>query len=188
MKPSDSGNGLSNGHSEQTGPINPGLLTLRTAEVVQLLDENGRPLRESTVDQVNGHGRTSRIRRLIVHLDPNAFKVDVELKQKGRPDIYESINVIVYRNQRENNFQKILETMQSLALSDVPLPDWLQQVFLGYGDPASATHARLATRLDAVNLRDTFIDWEHIVESFPGRVGASIILLCARMLIFGSEN
>ena len=162
---------LTNGHSAPRIPQDSlGILTLRTAEVVQILDENGRPIREPVGDQVNGYGRRPRIRRLIVNLDPAAFKADSDLKVKGRPDVYESINVVVRRNQRENNFKKQLETIQSLALSDVPVPAWLQDVFLGIGDPTSASHTRLTNQLEAVNFQDTFCDWNHLVESFPHMV------------------
>lgn len=160
---------LTNGHSKQSREEAPGLLALRTAEVVQLLDENGRSIREPGPDQTNGYVSRPRIRRLIVNLDPSAFKADGELKEKGRSDVYESLNVIVRRNQRENNFKKILETIQSLALSDVHVPAWLQEVFLGYGDPASATYARLSNQLKAIDFRDTFVDWKHLVDSFPGK-------------------
>lgn len=160
---------LTNGHSKQNGEEKSGLLALRTAEVVQLLDENGRSIREPRPEQTNGYGSRPRIRRLIVNLDPLAFKADGELKEKGRPDVYENLNVIVRRNQRANNFKKILETIQSLALSDVPVPAWLQEVFLGYGDPASATYARLSNKLKTIDFRDTFVDWQHLVDSFPGK-------------------
>ena len=161
---------LTNGHSKQGGEEASGLLALRTAEVVNLLDENGRSIREPRPDNMNGYGNSARIRRLIVNLDPSAFKADGELREKGRPDVYESLNVVVRRNQRENNFKKILETIQNLALSDVPVPAWLQEVFLGYGDPASATYARLSNQLKAIDFRDTFVDWQHLVDSFPGKV------------------
>ena len=177
VKPLEDSSSLTDGHSAEKRPQTSGLLTLRTAEVVQLLDENGRLIREPPPNQVNGYGSRPRIRRLIVHLDPVSFKADAELKGEGRPDFYESINIIVRRNQRENNFKKILETIQSLALSDVPVPAWLQEVFLGYGDPASATYTRLANKLKAVDFRDTFIDWQHLVESFPGKVGLALISL-----------
>ena len=176
VKPSEDSGSLTNGHSAQKSLQTSGLLTLRTAEVVQLLDEGGRSLREPPPDQVNGYGSRSRTRRIIVHLDPTAFKADVELKEKGGSDVYKSINVIVRRNQRENNFKKILETIRSLTLSEVPVPAWLQEVFLGYGDPASATYTRLANQLGALDFRDTFIDWEHLVESFPKRVGRPTLL------------
>ena len=162
--------GLTNGHSKQSGEEAPEFLALRTAEVVQTLDESGRSIREPRPDQINGYGSRPRLRRLIVNLDPLAFKIDGERKEKGRPDVYESLNVIVRKNQRENNFKQILETIQSLALSDVPAPAWLQEVFLGYGDPTSATYNRLPNQLKAIDFRDTFIDWQHLVDSFPGRV------------------
>ena len=168
--PTEASRNLTNGHSKESIKEASGLLALRTAEVVQLLAENGRPIREPRPDQTNGYGSGPRIRRLIVNLDPSAFKADGKLKEKGRPDVYESLNVIVRRNQRENNFKKILETMQSLALSDVPVPTWLQDVFLGYGDPSSATYARLSNQLKTIDFQDTFVDWQHLLDSFPGKV------------------
>ena len=170
VDPEESSRRLTNGHSKQKDHEASGLLALRTAEVVQLLEEDGRSIREPQPDQINGYGRRPRIRRLIVNLDPFAFKADSELKEKGKPDVYESLNVIVRRHQRENNFKQILETIQNLALSDVPVPAWLQEVFLGYGDPASATYARLSNQLKVVDFRDTFVDWQHLVDSFPGKV------------------
>ena len=161
---------LTNGHTAQSSAQASGLLVLRTAEVVQLLDENGRVLREPQPGQANGYGNKSRIRRLIVNLDATAFMADSELKESGGADVYESINVIVRRSKRENNFKKVLETIKSLALSDLPMPAWLQEVFLGYGDPTSATFTQLANRLKFVDFRDTFVDWQHLIHSFPGKV------------------
>lgn len=171
VKPTIDHRKLTNGHTAQTiSQDSSGLVSLRTAEIVQILDESGRPIREPRPEQVNGYGHRPRIRRLIVNLDPGAFMADSELKEKGKPDVYESMNIIVRRNQRENNFKKQLETIQSLALSDVPVPSWLQEVFLGIGDPASASYTRLANQLRAVDFRDTFLDWDHLVESFPDKV------------------
>lgn len=121
--------------------------------------------------QTNGHSRKPRLRRLLVNLDAAEYRLDNERKSEGMPDVYDSINVIVRRKGRENNFKKILETIQSLALADVPIPAWLQEVFLGYGDPTSATYTRLANRLKAVDFRDTFVDWQHLVDCLPGEVG-----------------
>ena len=107
---------------------------------------------------------------MIVHLDAAEYKLDSDRKADGGQDAYESINLIVRRKGRENNFCKILKTIQGLALSDVPIPTWFQEVFLGYGDPAGATFPRLVNRLKAVDFRDTFLDWQHLVESLPGKV------------------
>ena len=70
----------------------------------------------------------------------------------------------------ENNFKSILESIKRLTLSDVPTPSWLRDVFLGYGDPANATYHRLSNRLKSVDFRDTFLDWQHLIESFPGKI------------------
>jgi intron-binding protein aquarius len=88
---------------------------------------------------------------------------------EGRPNVYEHINLIVRRKGRENNFLPILESIKRLTLSDIPAPSWLQEVFLGYGDPASATYKRLPNRLNKIDFRDTFLDWQHLIESMPGK-------------------
>ncbi|KAL3475305.1 P-loop containing nucleoside triphosphate hydrolase protein [Aspergillus californicus] len=146
----------------------PGIVHLRTAIVVQVLDENGRPLREPTLSQANGFKSRPRIRRLLVNLDSAAFQSDKDRITQGKPDIYPLINVIARRKGRENNFKSILETMQKLIVSDVTLPPWIQDIFLGYGDPAGARYTELPNRLRSVDFRDTFLNWQHLVESFPG--------------------
>ncbi|KAG2417127.1 hypothetical protein HFD88_008345 [Aspergillus terreus] len=146
----------------------PSLTHLRTAEIVQVLDENGRPLREPVSGQANGHRSRPRVRRLLVNLDAAAFKADKDRTAMGKPDIYPFINVIARRKGRENNFKSILETMQRLIVSDITLPSWIQDIFLGYGDPASARYTELPNRLKSVDFRDTFLNWQHLVESFPG--------------------
>lgn len=147
-----------------------GLKILRAAEVVQVLDENGRMIRDMPNNQINGYGSRPRLRRLIVRLDAVAYKADNSSKIDGKPDVYESINVIMRRKGRENNFKKILETIKNLTLTDVPIPFWLEDVFLGFGDPAGATYTRLENRIKTIDLKDTFLDWQHLTESLPGKV------------------
>ncbi|KKK23443.1 DEAD helicase superfamily protein [Aspergillus ochraceoroseus] len=156
------------GLKDLTTPQTPGIVHLRTAEIVQVLDENGRPVREPSSGQANGHKSRPRIRRLLVNLDPSAFKADKDRTLQGKPDIYPLINVIARRRGRENNFKSILETMQRLIVSDITLPPWIQDIFLGYGDPAGARYTELSNRLKSLDFRDTFLDWQHLVESFPG--------------------
>lgn len=167
--------GMTNGHGAIEGPEASGLRAVRVAEVVMLLDENGRPVREPRPDQVNGHGPRPRIRRLLVNLDPVAFEDDISRKAKGLPDVYEQINLVVRRNKRENNFKKILETIRSLTVSEVSIPAWLQDVFLGFGDPTAATHQNLPNFIKALDIRDTIIDWQHLLKSFPGVVSAPLL-------------
>ena len=170
VQPNNAIRTLTNGHSTHAGTHTRSFSYLRTAEVIQLQDENGRSMREVPGGQVNGGGRKSRLKRIIVNFDVAEYKADLDRKARGKPDVYDSINVIVRRKGRENNFKKILETIQSLALSDIPIPAWLQEVFLGYGDPSGASCPRLANRLKIIDFRDTFLDWQHLTESFPSKV------------------
>ena len=144
-----------------------GFNLLRSAEVVQMLDENSRPLRD--VAQANGYGPRPRRRRLLLDIDPVAYQADKEKIVKGKPDIYSSINVIVRRQGRENNFKPVLETIQQLVGTQASLPFWLQEVFLGYGDPKSATYTQLDNKIESVDFLDTFLDWEHLEDSLSPR-------------------
>ena len=148
----------------------PRLTHLRTAEVVLILDEQGRPLRDppSHHGATNGYGYRPRIRRFLVNIDAAAFKADKERVVQGKKDVYPLLNVIARRKGRENNFKSILETIQRLIVSDITLPAWLQDIFLGYGNPAGASYTQLPSRLKSIDFRDTFLDWLHLVESFPG--------------------
>ncbi len=178
-------NGSLNDDMAQDSMHGNGLRILRAAEVVQVLDENGRMIREMPNNQANGYGSRPRLRRLIVRLDAVAYKADISSKTDGKPDIYESINVIVRRKGRENNFKKILENIKTLALTDVPVPAWFEDVFLGYGDPLGATYSRLENRIKTIDFKDTFLDWQHLMECLPDRVRESCNdLLTYRMLTY----
>jgi intron-binding protein aquarius len=142
-----------------------GIHTLRCAQVVQIQDENGRPIRE----QVSIDAPRVRQRRLVVHIDAKQYQEDMDRTAQGRPNVYEHINLLVRRRGRENNFRPILESIRRLTLSDIPAPSWLQDVFLGLGDPMSATYKRLPNRLHSIDFRDTFLDWQHLIESLPGK-------------------
>lgn len=158
---------MSNGHSGTSTGRDVGLSRLRCAQVVQVLDDNGRPLRDQT--QNGDFAPRARTRRLVVHIDAKQYQTDMNHVAEGRPNIYEHINMIARRKGRENNFLPILESIKRLTLSDIPAPSWMQEVFLGYGDPSSATYSRLPNRLQSIDFRDTFLDWQHLVESLPGK-------------------
>ncbi|KAI4206841.1 MAG: hypothetical protein LQ346_000903 [Caloplaca aetnensis] len=171
VDPVETPRNLTNGHAAHATSRDFGIRSLRAAEVEQVLDDSGRMIRDMPPDiAANGYVARPRLRRLLVKLDTAAFQTDTAGKSKGQPDVYESINLVIRRKGRENNFRKILDTIKSLALSDIPVPDWLQEVFLGYGDPTSATYNKLSACLDQIDFRDTFLDWKHLVESLPDRV------------------
>ncbi|POS87365.1 DEAD helicases superfamily protein-like protein, partial [Erysiphe pulchra] len=144
-----------------------GLKYLRVAEIIQLQDEKGRVILDQNYE--NGHDRP-QLRKLQVKLDTLAYKKDLYRVDSGKSDVYEFMNVLVRRRGRENNFKPILESIQSLTLSDVPLAPWLLEVFLGYGDPASASYPRLLHRIENIDYRDTFLDWEHLSECLSGNI------------------
>jgi intron-binding protein aquarius len=167
VRPWTEGSGFSNGYAEPSSSDRVGLRYLRTAEVVHVQDEHGKPLRDLRPE--GEEGRRPKIRRLIVHIDPATYEEDRALMAKTKVNIYDSMNLVIRRRGRENNFKPVLESVKQLTLSDVPAPSWLQGVFLGYDDPAAATYKRLSNRLKSIDFRDTFLDWQHLIESLPGK-------------------
>lgn len=145
-----------------------GVVAVRSAEVIQILDDKGRAIRDSSA-YFDGHAR-SPTRRIRLKLDSSMYKEDMQRVSAGKPDVYESINLVMRRSGRENNFRPVLESIKSLTLSEVPLASWLHEVFLGYGDPAGASYKQLPNRLKKIDYRDTFLDWQHLIESLPGKI------------------
>jgi intron-binding protein aquarius len=141
-----------------------GLVAVRAAEIIQVLDDRGQPIRDAQA-YFDGHNRGSS-RKFQIRLDAAAYKADTENKR----DVYDKINLVLRRSGRENNFKPVLESIRDLTLSQVPLASWLHDVFLGYGDPASATYKNLPNRISKIDYRDTFLDWQHLIESLPGKI------------------
>lgn len=159
---------ITNGSGNSMAEANKlGLITVRTAEVAQILDDKGKSIRDPSA-YFSGSNRSS-VRRMQLRLDPKMYKEDLEQVSKGKPDVYERINLIVRRSGRENNFKPVLESIRTLTLSEVPLASWLHENFLGYGDPAGATYKHLPNRVSKIDFRDTFLDWHHLVASLPGK-------------------
>ncbi|KAK4167677.1 P-loop containing nucleoside triphosphate hydrolase protein [Cladorrhinum sp. PSN259] len=154
----------SNGNGSLTEVEKLGLVAVRSAEIIQVFDDKGRAIRDAQA-YFDGRNRSDK-RTLQLRLDAKTFKEDTEANR----NVYDGINLIVRRAGRENNFKPVLESIQDLTLSDVPLAPWLHEVFLGYGDPAGATYKQLSNRLMKVNFRDTFLDWQHLIESLPGKI------------------
>ena len=157
---------FTNGHNMLSRQQESGLRVVRSAEVLQVLDDNGRPLR-NPAHSVDGFGPRPRVRRLIVNIDRVAFQEDTEQKDKGDNTVYERVNVLVRRPRRENNFRRVLESIRDLAKSATTVPSWLKEVFLGFGDPKSATYTNLSNMIQHLDLQDTLQDWGHLVDSFP---------------------
>lgn len=139
-----------------------GILSVRTAVISHMTDEKGRHVRD-------GASALDHKRRIQLRLDPQTYVRDAERAAAGKPDVYGRINLLLRRNKRENNFHPVLQSIRSLVLSELPLPPWLHEVFLGYGDPAGAHHKNLPNRLKKLDYRDSFLDWHHLIESLPGK-------------------
>jgi intron-binding protein aquarius len=73
------------------------------------------------------------------------------------------------RKPKENNFKAVLESIRDLMNEEVIIPGWLHDIFLGYGDPGAAHYSNMDAdlRLNTVDCKDTFLDAEHVVQSFP---------------------
>ncbi|EGX89160.1 DEAD helicases superfamily protein, putative [Cordyceps militaris CM01] len=138
-----------------------GVVSVRAAEVIYSADEKAR------------HGKDSRNRdgkrRIELKLDSQTYTKDAALAAAGKGDVYGNVNLLLRRGRRENNFKPVLESIRNLVLSDAPLPGWLHEVFLGYGDPAGASYKTLPSRIKTVDYNDTFLEWQHLIESLPGK-------------------
>ncbi|KAK5108344.1 hypothetical protein LTR62_008373 [Meristemomyces frigidus] len=171
VQPAETEKRLTNGLSLQTPAEKAGVKVLRCAEVIHILDDQGRALRR---DQI-ARGREDEFdrpkkRRLLLRLDAAAYHLDRAHADAGKGDVLDSINVVVRRTARENNFKPVLESIKQMTLSnDIPVPGWLRDVFLGFGDPASASYKRLPNRQSSMDYRDTFLDWQHLIETMSGK-------------------
>lgn len=172
VQPNEQEKRLTNGTGTiQTANEKAGVNVLRSGEVTSVLDENGRILRAEQGRKhadADGVGRV-RQRRVIMKLDAASYKADKERADAGKGDVYDYVNVIIRRRARENNFKPVLESLKQLVLSDTPVPTWLMDVFLGFGDPSSASYKRLPNMMKSVDFRDTFVDWQHLVGSLEGK-------------------
>eukprot|EP01132_Coremiostelium_polycephalum_P002420 gene2420-2988_t len=145
-----------------------GIESIRGCEVIGLYDEQGKPLSNDLHLDQNmkpGHksmnsSSTADNRYLKVSLDCNQYQKDLEENKLG---IYDSFNVVLRRNPKENNFKAVMETIISLINSTNHLPDWLNSLFLGY--PNDTTGGNKIG--DQVLLNDTFLNYDHLINSFP---------------------
>jgi intron-binding protein aquarius len=101
-------------------------------------------------------------RKLMIHMDKGQYDLD---DQNG---VEQSFNLIIKRNPKENNFKSILETIRTLIFeSEINLPDWFNDLFLGYGDPQEAHFKNIETSLDDIPLNDSILNQNHLKDLFP---------------------
>lgn len=141
---------------------------VRGCEIEGMMDQNGQVIEEFEAyekkPQIQGD-----IRRYRVFLDPNQYRIDMENRvEKGAEDIYYTFNLVVRRDPKTNNFKAVLATMRQLLNTECVVPDWLTDIVLGYGEPDSAHYTKMNNVVPSLDFNDTFLSFDHLIESFPG--------------------
>merc|ERR1719428_1577199 len=143
-----------------------GLVRLRGCEIIEVLDEEGNNVTDPNPAERKTAVGDNRIIR--VFLDEAQYHRDLDVVARGGGEVYERLNLVMRRKPKENNFKAILNTIRSLMTSeDTVVPEWLHDLFLGYGDPGSAQYWKLNAAEQEIDFLDTFLDQDHILESFP---------------------
>ncbi|KAL3158109.1 hypothetical protein ABBQ32_011710 [Trebouxia sp. C0010 RCD-2024] len=150
-----------------------GLAYVRGCEVLDIKDEEGGLMNDFTgrVKRDEWHPPNGFRRTVTVAMDTAQYQMDITHMQatKGE-DLYGTFNMVMRRKPKENNFKAVLESIRDLMNEDTVMPDWLHDIFLGYGDPAQAKYTHMPTDqlLQTIDFKDTFLDAGHLKGSFPG--------------------
>lgn len=149
-----------------------GLVYVRGGEVVEVRDAKDRLMNDFTgrVQPDQRFPPDGLKRTLVLSMDAAQYSLDVARAEAGSEDVYATFNILMRRKSKENNFKAVLDSIRDLMNEDCVMPDWLHDVFLGYGDPAAAQPEsmpadKLAGTLD---FKDTFLDKQHVEEVFGG--------------------
>eukprot|EP00803_Ostreobium_quekettii_P001943 evm.model.scf_2381.2 EVM.evm.TU.scf_2381.2 scf_2381:10191-21993(-) len=147
-----------------------GVQYIRGCEIIEVKDEEGKLMNDFT-GRVKPDERAPPqgfLRTLVIDLDTAQYQLDMnEMASSGGEDVYSTFNLLMRRKPKENNFKAVLESIRDLMNEDCVMPDWLNNIFLGYGDPASASYKNMEDQLRQVDFKDTFLNAAHVVESFP---------------------
>ncbi|CAN0863506.1 RNA helicase aquarius [Linum grandiflorum] len=151
-------------------PQRLGLQYVRGCEVIEIRDEPGMLMNDFTgrIKRDEWKPPKGELRTVTVALDTAQYHMDVAgVAEKGAEDVYGTFNVLMRRKPKENNFKAILESIRDLMNESCIVPDWLHNIFLGYGNPSAAQWTNMPDLLETVDFKDTFLDAEHLKESFP---------------------
>jgi hypothetical protein len=169
-------------------PKRYGIIAVRGCMVLEVRDEDGNVLSDPSYQPVKSDKPKDTIKRYFkVALDPAQYAADATGKGSlFGLKVYQTLNVVVRRHGKENNFKAVLETVRSLMTGEGSInrsiPRWLQPVLLGYGDPASASFqskkmihfAEITPGVTppdaALDYGDTFVNESHLRSSFEGNV------------------
>lgn len=83
-----------------------------------------------------------------------------------------------------NNFKSILESIQDLTQLNIVVPSWFESVFLGYDNDMSSSHYKnMPIQLKRLDFRDTFLNWDHLQESFLAKVRQPQVLTNLKKIV-----
>ncbi|ESW25025.1 hypothetical protein PHAVU_003G001700 [Phaseolus vulgaris] len=150
-------------------PQKLGLQYVRGCEVIEIRDEEGNLMNDFSgrIKRDEWKPPKGELRTVTVALDTAQYHMDVSnIAEKGAEDVYGTFNVLMRRKPKENNFKAILESIRDLMNEYCIVPKWLENIFLGYGDPSAAQWTNMPDLLETVDFKDTFIDADHLKECF----------------------
>lgn len=113
---------------------------VRGCEVIEVKDSDGKLMNDFTgrVRPDEWTSPTGYVRTLTVALDTAQYQWDMDQMADNIEDVYSTFNLMMRRKPKENNFKAVLESIRDLMNENWILPDWLSDIFLGYGDPERA--------------------------------------------------
>ncbi|KAL2898346.1 RNA helicase aquarius [Bienertia sinuspersici] len=155
--------------AKATVPQRLGLQCVRGCEVIEIRDEEGGLMNDFTgrIKRDEWKPPKGELRTVTVALDSAQYHMDVtDIAEKGAEDVYGTFNVLMRRKPKENNFKAILESIRDLMNETCIVPDWLHNIFLGYGNPSAAQWTNMPDLLETVDFKDTFLDADHLRECF----------------------
>lgn len=156
--------------AKSTVPQRLGLQYVRGCEVIEIRDEEGVLMNDFTgrIKRDEWKPPKGELRTITVALDTAQYHMDVTgIAEKGTEDVYGTFHILMRRKPKENNFKAILDSIRDLMNESCIVPDWLHNIFLGYGNPSAAQWTNMPDLLDVVDFKDTFLDANHLRDSFP---------------------
>ncbi|KAK7308329.1 hypothetical protein VNO77_41931 [Canavalia gladiata] len=150
-------------------PQKLGLQFVRGCEIIEIRDEEGTLMNDFSgrIKREEWKPPKGELRTITVALDTAQYHMDVSnIAEKGAEDVYGTFHVLMRRKPKENNFKAILESIRDLMNEYCIVPKWLENIFLGYGDPSAAQWTNMPDLLETVDFKDTFVDADHLKECF----------------------
>lgn len=85
-----------------------GVKYVRAGEVVEIVDEEGTPIKDWETEQ---SPRAGHLRKVKLLLDTSQYQQDIDQLDE---DVYGTFNLVIRRKPKENNFKAVLETIRDL--------------------------------------------------------------------------